>query len=251
MKFTIIILNILLFSVTISSCQKNNNSRDSLDVKVKNTLNSKQTIDTLKSNNNNFSLLIKGTKNYDILLTSVQKEEYEKALQIKTAQIIDKTTIPSQINVTEECYTVTTGTRTIKNCLKDDEQLISVSYRGFIKNLNSCVVSENWFESSISNLIINLEDGSTSYVSGDELIFSPNLKFLYSYANDGIDFDGISLHQIIDKKALPILITDYSLEEKYKFEFSSFNKAYWVSDTSFYATKDNQYYRFKIQDKQN
>ena len=64
--------------------------------------------------------------------------------------------IPSQVHITEDCYTVTTNTKTVKNCLDNDEQLISVSYLGFVKALNSCVVSENWFEATTSNLLIHL-----------------------------------------------------------------------------------------------
>nr|WP_321222905.1 hypothetical protein [uncultured Psychroserpens sp.] len=192
--------------------------------------------------------MIRGNKNYDIVLTTIKKEDYENARQIQN-QLLDKTIIPSQVNITESCYTVKTPIKTIKACLEDDEQLLSLSYSGFIKKINSCVIYENWFESSTTNLLINLENGSTSYITGDELIFSPNLKFIYSYANDGIDFAGISLHQIIDKKAQPILITDYDIEEKYKFDFSSFGKVYWVSDSSFYASNGKEYYKFKIQDK--
>tara|TARA_R110002012_G_scaffold206357_2_gene376168 strand:+ start:29307 stop:30404 length:1098 start_codon:yes stop_codon:yes gene_type:complete len=249
MNFTTIILNILLVSVSIKEYRIINKTKDSPEIKLNNSPYYQQSTDTIKPNNN-FNLLIKGTKNYDLILTTVQKEDYDVAKQIKTAQVIDKTIIPSQVNLTEGCYTVTTGAKTIENCLAHDEQLISLSYLGYIKNLNSCVVYENWFESTMSNLLINLEDGSTSYISGDELIFSPNLNFIYSYAHDGIDFDGISLHQIIDKKAYPILITDYDIEEKYKFKFSSFGKVYWDSDSTFLASHEKEYYKFKIQDKQ-
>ena len=249
MNFTTIILTILLLSVSTKEYRIINNAKDRLEIKLKNSLNSKQIIDTIKPNND-FYLLIRGNENYDIILTTIKKEDYEEAKQIKTTQLLDKTIFPSQLNLTESCYTVKTPIKTIKTCLEDDDELISVSYRGFIKKLNSCVIYENWFESTVSNLLINLEDGSTSYISGYELIFSPNLKFIYSYANDGIDFDGISLYQMIDKKAHPILITDYDIEEKYKFDFSSFGKVYWVSDSSFYASNDKAYYKFKIQDKQ-
>ena len=249
MKVTTIILNILLLSSSFKEYRIFNNFKDGLEIESKYSLYYKQTVDTIKPNNSNFNLFIRGNKNYDIVITTIKKEEYEEAKQIKTTQLLDKTIIPSQVNITDECYTVSTGIKTLKNCLEDDEQLISVSYLGFIKKLNSCVIYENWFESTISNLLINLEDGSTSYISGNELVFSPNLKFIYSYANDGIDFDGISLHQMIDKKAQPILITDYDIDEKYKFEFSNFGKAYWVSDSCFYANNDKGYYKFKIQDK--
>ncbi|MDN3491730.1 hypothetical protein [Winogradskyella bathintestinalis] len=210
---------------------------------------SKQPIDTIKQKNDNFYVLIRGSQNYDIIITTIEKEDYEEAKQLKPAKLLNSAVIPTQVNITENCYTVTTSIETVRNCLEDDEQLISISYLGFIEKLNSCVLYENWFESTISNLLINLDDGSTSYISGYELIFSPNLKFIYSYANDGIDFDGISLHQMIDKKAHPILVTDYDMEEKYKFNFSSFGKAYWVSDTSFYASNGDAYYKFEIQDK--
>ncbi|MFD0965212.1 hypothetical protein [Pseudofulvibacter geojedonensis] len=249
MKFATIILNIFLLSISIKEYRIFNDFKDDLEIESKYSLYYKQKVDSIIPNNKNFNLFIRGNENYDIVITTIQKEDYEEAKQIKTTQLLDKTIIPSQVNITEECYTVTTGIKTIKNCLEDDEQLISVSYLGFIKKLNSCVVYENWFESTISNLLINLEDGSTSYISGNELVFSPNLKFIYSYANDGIDFDGISLHQMIDKKAQPILITDYDIEEKYKFDFSSFGKVYWVSDSCFYASNDKAYYKFKIQDK--
>jgi hypothetical protein len=249
MNFTTIILNILLISVSIKEYRIINNIKDSFEIKLTSSLYSKQNIDTIKPKNNNFYLLIRGAENYDLILTAIQKEDYEEAKQIKTTRLLDKTIIPSQVNLTEDCYTVTTAIKTIKNCLEDNEQLISASYLGFIKKLNSCVVNENWFESTTSNLLINLEDGSTSYISGDDLIFSPNVKFIYSYANDGVDFNGISLHQIRDKKAYPILITDYYIEEKYKFDFSSFGKVYWVSDSSFYASNNKEYYKFKIQDR--
>ena len=249
MKFTTIILNILLLSISFKEYRIFNNIEDSLEIKSKNSLYYKQTKDTIKPNNKNFDLLIRGNENYDIILTTIKKEDYEKARQIQTTQLLDKTIIPSQVNLTESCYTVKTPIKTVKACLEDDEQLISFSYSGFIKKINSCVIYENWFESSTTNLLINLENGSISYITGDELVFSPNLKFIYSYANDGIDFAGISLHQMIDKKAQPILITDYDIEEKYKFDFSSFGKAFWVSDSSFYASNGKEYYKFKIQDK--
>lgn len=248
MNFTTIILNILLLSVSINEYSKINFSEDPLQIKIKHSLHTNQYTDTIKSNNNTH-LLIRGTKNYDIIITTIKKEEYNAAKQIKTTQFLDKAVMPPQVNLTENCYTVTTNVKTIKNCLEYDEELISASYLGFIKTLNSCVVYENWFESTTSNLLINLEDGSTSYIAGEELIFSPNLNFIYSYANDGIDFNGISVHQIIDKEAQPILITDYDIGEKYKFNFSSFGKVYWVSDSSFLARNDKAYYKFKIQDK--
>ena len=196
------------------------------------------------------TLCISKNKNYNILITTISKEEYQKAKTIKTAApILDKTTIPPQVNLTKDCYTVTTPTKTVKNCLKEDEQFISLSYLGTLKKLNTCIIYENWFESSRSNVLINLNDGTTSYISGNELIFSPNLKFIYSYAFDEIDFSGISFHQMIDNKAQPILITDYNTEEKYKFNFSNFGKAFWISNTSLYAVNNEAYYKFTIQDK--
>ncbi|EDM44621.1 hypothetical protein SCB49_13655 [unidentified eubacterium SCB49] len=249
MKFTTIILTILLISISSKEYRLFNNTKDSVEIKSKNSLHYKQTRDSITPNNKNFDLLIRGNENYDIILTTIKKEDYEVAKQIQTTQLLDKTIIPSQVNLTESCYTVKTPIKTIRTCLEDDEQLINLSYSGFIKKINSCVIYENWFESSTTNLLINLENGLTSYITGNELIFSPNLKFIYSYANDGIDFAGISLHQIIDKKAQPILITDYEIEEKYKFDFSSFGKAYWISDNSFYTNNDKEYFKFKIQDK--
>ncbi|WP_179333055.1 hypothetical protein [Winogradskyella costae] len=247
MNFNPIIINILFLILPAKDYHIFTTDRP--EIKLKNSLYSKQTINTHKLKNNNFYLLVKGHKDYDIIISTTQKETYEKAKLLKKTELFDKTTFPSQVNLSESCYTVTTEAKTIKNCLEDDEQLISLSYQGFIEKINSCFISENWFESSISNLLINLENGSTSYISGDELIFSPNLKFIYSYANDGIDFDGIALHQMIDKKAQPVLISDYELEEKYKFNFSSFGKVYWVSDSCFYAYNDKEYYKFLIQDK--
>lgn len=168
----------------------------------------------------------------------------------QTSPLLDKTIIPSQVSITKDCYKVTTKNNSVKNCLEYDEQLISYSYAGFVKPLGVCIIYENWFESTSSNVLISLEDGSTSYISGYELIFSPDAKYVYSYAHDGIDFDGISLHQMIDKKALPILITDYNTIEKYNFDFSTFDKAYWASNSSFYVRNNDAYYEFKIQNKQ-
>ncbi|MBD3864677.1 hypothetical protein [Olleya marilimosa] len=249
MKLTTIILNILLLSISLKEYHVFNDIKDCIKIKPKKTLYYKHTIDSIKPNSITHDLLINGNENFDIILTTIKKEDYEEAKQIKTTHLLDKTLIPSQVNLTESCYTVKTPIKTVKTCLEDDEELISLSYSGFIKTINSCVFYENWFESSTTNLLINLENGSTSYITGNELIFSPNLKFIYSYANDGIDFAGISLHQIIDKKAQPILITDYEIEEKYNFDFSSFGKVFWVSDSSFYASNGNEYFKFKIQDK--
>lgn len=249
MKVTSIILNILLLSPSFKEYRIFNNLKDSLEIKSKKLLYYEQTTDTIKPNNKKFDLLIRGKQNYDIILTTIKKEDYEDAKQNQTSQLLDKNIIPSQVNLTESCYTVTTPIKTVKACLEDDEELHSLSYVGYIKEINSCIVYENWFESSTSNLLINLKDGTTSYITGDELIFSPNLKFIYSYANDGVDFVGISLHEMTDKKAKPILITDYDIEEKYKYEFSNFGKAYWVSNSSFYCSNGKEYYKFKIQDK--
>ena len=249
MTFTTIILHILLLSFPIKEYSIKSNNKDSVEIKLRNSLFSKQNQDTIKLSHSNFNILIRGTKNYDIVLTKVQKDDYEEAKQIEKNLILDKTQMPSQVNFNEKCYTVSTSVKTINNCLANDEQLLSISYLGFIKKLNTCVITENWFESTITNLLINLEDGSTSYISGDELIFSPDLKFIYSYANDGIDFDGISLYEMKNKKIQPIFISDYNLQEKYKFDFSALGKVYWDSNTSFLARKDNEYYKFKVQDK--
>ncbi|RCW90791.1 hypothetical protein [Winogradskyella arenosi] len=249
MNFTTLILNVLCLSVAISTSPKLQTTNDSLDLKFKNSHYVKQATDSVKLNKSKFHVVIKGAEDYDIVLTKVRKETYEAAKQIKTTQVLDKTIKPSQINFTEDCYTVSTGVKTVQNCLSDDEQLHGLSYLGFIKKLNSVVVTEDWFESTTSNLLINLGDGARSYISGDTLIFSPNLKFIYSYAHDGIDFDGMSLHYIKDKKAELILVTDYDMQDKYKVDFSALGDVYWDSDTSFLANTDNDYYRFKIQDK--
>ena len=102
--------------------------------------------------------MIRGNGNCDIILTTVKKEDYEKARQIQSTQLLDKTIIPSQVHLNDSCYTVETPVENVKACLEDDEQLISLSYGGFINKINSCVIQENWFESSTSNLLINLEN---------------------------------------------------------------------------------------------
>lgn len=249
MNFTSIILNVLLLSITVMKFPMIKNSKASLKTNLTNSLYSKQAKDTLETKHDDYYVLIKAAENYDIIVTTIKKEDFEEVKKNETTGLLDETIVPSQVNITDDCYAVTTKIKTIKNCLEDDEELLGIAYLGFIKKLNICVVNENWFESTLSNILINLEDGSTSYIYGYELIFSPNSKFIYSYANDGIDFDGISLHQIINKKAHPILITDYNTAEKYKFDFSNFGKAYWVSDSVFYASNFKEYYKFKIQDK--
>ena len=246
MKFTTIILNILLLSISFKEYRIFNNIKDSHEIKSKTSLYYKQTVDTIKPNNKNFDLLIRGNENYDIILTKIKKADYEEARKIQTTQLLDKTIIPSQVNLTESCYTVETPIKTVKTCLDGDDELLNIFYSGFIKKLNSCVISEQWFEvPTLSNKVINLDNGAITYVDVDELIFSPNLNFIYSPAF----VEGISLYQIMDKKIYPILKTDWEIEEKYKFDFSSFGKAYWVSNSSFYASNGKEYYKFKIQDK--
>lgn len=194
-------------------------------------------------------IVIRGEVNYDIIMSTITKEEFDVVKNRETTRLLNASVIPSQVHITKDCYSVTTKTKTVKNCLDNDEQLISVSYLGFVKALNSCVVSENWFETTTSNLLIHLEDGATSYIPGYDLIFSPKAKFIYSYANDGIDFSGISLHEMINNTATPIFISDYNTLEDSSLDFSSFGRAFWVSDTSFYADNTRDFYKFKIQDK--
>ena len=223
MKFQIVLLSVL-FSITTSYPQ-----------------------DKEKTMFNN--IVIRGAVNYDIIMSTITKEEFDVVKNRESTRLLNDSIIPSQVHITEDCYTVTTNTKTVKNCLDNDEQLISVSYLGFVKALNSCVVSENWFEATTSNLLIHLIDGTTSNISGYDLIFSPTAKFIYSYANDGIDFSGISLHQMINNTATPIFISDYTTLEDSSFDFSSFGRAFWVSDSSFYAGNTKEFYKFKIQDK--
>lgn len=247
MNIAVIILNILLLIFSIKECLVS--TRLNTAPESKDSFYTSKFTDTIAPQNTNFYLLLRGNKDYDIVLTIIQKEDYEAAMQLSANGLIEDTVIPSQVSLTESCYTVKTAVENLGNCLENDEELISIFYVGYVSKLNSCIVLENWFESTTSNLLINLEDGSISYISGYELVFSPNLKFIYSYANDGVDFSGISLHQMVDKKAEPILITDYEVEENYNFDFSSFGKAYWVSDSTFFAGNDERYYKFQIQDK--
>lgn len=249
MNFYTIMLSVFSIIFFGSHCDLSHD-RNLSSTEVKILSSHKKVVDTTKKTEQNVSLLIKGIENYDILISKIQKKEFEKAVvAVKRKPIIDRTIIPSQVKLTTDCYTLETTSETIEQCISADEQLLSLSYSGFIKKMNSCVFTEYWFESTTLHKFINLENGSTYDISGDEVIFSKDLKFIYSYANDGIDFSGIALHQVINKKISPIVITNHELEEKYNFDFSGFGRAYWTSNTSFCTTKGDKYYKFNIQDK--
>ncbi|MCP4442776.1 MAG: hypothetical protein GY810_28045 [Aureispira sp.] len=228
------------------------NTRDSTLVSENADLVQKDTIVS------NADLLILEGSGYKLFISKCSEEAYNTAQRNKPKPILESKKGHPKVKALKKGYSLDLPKGVTKLVENEGDLLMSVDYLGSLETSNICIFSKSYLESTLVNHIYNMQTGWNTTMSGSELKVSPNSKFIFSLANDGIDWEGIALGEIVGDTLRSIIKTDARDKKNPKWATLIFDpeSAFWLSATTLFVRKGEynrgssgvtEYYKIEIQ----
>ncbi|MCP4439395.1 MAG: hypothetical protein GY810_10685 [Aureispira sp.] len=210
-----------------------------------------------KDTSSDSKLLVLEGSGYKLLISECTKEAYNTAKQNKPKSILDSKKVHPKVKVLKKGCSLELPKGTIKIVENEEDLLMSVGYLGSLENSSICIFYKSYLESTIVNTIYNMNTGWSTSIPGTKLKVSPDSKFIFTLANDGIDWEGIALSEIVGDTVISIIETDARDEANPDWETLIFDpeSAFWGSAVELFVSKGEynrgssgevEYYKIEI-----